>query len=407
MQSRVQRWLNDHSELGVRWYIKRLSGNDTLANGTHQAGPYIPKRFLFEVFPALDRREALNPDVWFNLFVDSHDEQRTVRGIWYNNVFHSGTRNETRITGLGGRSSALLDPESTGALTVFAFSEATTTARAVCHVWVCRTEAEEDQAEDRFGPVEPGISTVLVPHPDTMSHFSSRQVRRNCWLEPGEIPSEWLETYPTGAEFARASLELATFGTLSPDKRLMKRRLCEFDLFRSVEEAVELPKVRQGFESMETFLALAQSILQRRKARSGISLEIHARAIFKEEGLLEDQHFAYQVVTPRGRRPDFVFPSAAAFLDPTYPVSRLRMLAVKTTCRDRWRQVLNEADRPIHCTHLLTVQEGVSEAQYREMVQSGVQLVVPAPLQRKYPRTVQPTLQSLREFIREVRQLDR
>ena len=158
---------------------------------------------------------------------------------------------------------------------------------------------------------------------------------------------------------------------------------------------------------METFLALAQSILQRRKARSGMSLEIHARAIFMEEGLIEDQHFAYQMVTPRGRRPDFVFPTADAFGDPMFPAEQLRMLAVKTTCRDRWRQVVNEADRPIQYTHLLTVQEGVSVKQHEEMVDSGVKLVVPAPLHDKFPSKVRPELQTLGEFIDEVRQLVR
>ena len=72
-------------------------------------------------------------------------------------------------------------------------------------------------------------------------------------------------------------------------------------------------RIKYGFDKMQTFLALAQTILQRRKARSGRSLEIHARAIFKEEGLREDRHFSYQVVTPQGRRPDFVFPSEAAY----------------------------------------------------------------------------------------------
>ena len=401
----LREWLDDHSGRGVHWYLKRLSGNDTLANATHQAGPYLPKEFLFGLLPVLKKPEKLNPDARFDLYIDSHDDHRRVRAVWYNNKLHSGTRNETRVTGLGGSASALLDPDNTGALVLFAFLESTPSKEPVCHVWVCRDETEEDLIEDRIGPVEPGTSTVLIPHPETVSDFVSGRRRQDCWLDPSDIPSQWLEKYPSGAEFARKSLELRMYGSLSPDKRLMNRRRCEYELFRSVEEAVELPKIRRGFDNMETFLTIAQSILQRRKARSGNSLEIHARAIFKEEGLLEDQHFAYQVVTPRGRRPDFVFPSAAAYMDPTFPTSRLRMLAVKTTCRDRWRQVLNEADRAIQWTHLLTVQQGVSEAQHREMAESGVKLVVPAPLKTTFPSSVRRELQTLGEFIVEVRQL--
>ena len=233
----------------------------------------------------------------------------------------------------------------------------------------------------------------------------TKKLRRDCWLEPGQIPSRWLAEYPSGAEFAKKSLELNLYDSLPPDRRLIRRRECEYELYRSVEEAVELPKIKHGFETMDAFLTLAQSILQRRKARSGHSLEIHARAIFEEEGLLEHEHFAYQIVTPRGRRPDFVFPSEAAYVDPGFPSERLRMLAVKTTCRDRWRQVLNEADRRIPRTHLLTVQEGVSVAQYKEMAQSGVKLVVPTPLKSRFPSSIRAELQSLGEFIDEVRQL--
>ena len=69
-------------------------------------------------------------------------------------------------------------------------------------------------------------------------------------------------------------------------------------------------------------------------------------------------------------------PPKADYQDPGFPATRLRMLAVKTTCKDRWRQVLNEAAR-IPAKHLLTLQEGVSENQFREMTESGVRLVVP------------------------------
>ncbi len=78
------------------------------------------------------------------------------------------------------------------------------------------------------------------------------------------------------------------------------------------------------------------------------------------------------------------------------------MLAAKTTCKDRWRQVINEADR-IGTKHLLTLQEGLSENQFREMTDAKVLLVVPAPLVKSYPASVQPHLQTLESFIADVR----
>ena len=152
----LQEWLDDHSGHGVHWYSKRLSGNDMLANATHQAGPYLPKQFLFGLFPGLKKPEKLNPDARFDLYIGSHNDHRRVRAVWYNNKLHSGTRNEIRVTGLGGSASALLDPENTGALVLFAFLESTPSKEPVCNVWVCRDETEENLIEDRIGPVEPG-----------------------------------------------------------------------------------------------------------------------------------------------------------------------------------------------------------------------------------------------------------
>jgi hypothetical protein len=48
---------------------------------------------------------------------------------------------------------------------------------------------------------------------------------------------------------------------------------------------------------------------------------------------------------------------------------------------------------------LLTLQEGVSENQFKEMTNAGVQLVVPAPVVSAYPKSIQPHLQTLESFI--------
>jgi len=191
---------------------------------------------------------------------------------------------------------------------------------------------------------------------------------------------------------------------LDPDRRLLRRRECEFEIFRSVEQAIELPNILAGFTTVDGFIARAQTILQRRKARSGRSLELHTREIFLEERLVEGIDFAHQPVSENGKTPDFLFPSAAAYRDTSFPADQLRMLAVKTTCKDRWRQILNEADR-IPNKHLLTLQEGVSESQFSEMTNAGVRLVVPGGLTKKFPDSVQPHLQSLESFIGDVRLL--
>lgn len=224
------------------------------------------------------------------------------------------------------------------------------------------------------------------------------------WLRASEIPSAWVQKFPTGLDIIERAVKLRPDAEINVDKRILRRRECEYEVFRSVEEAVELPRIKQGFENVDDFVAKAQTILQRRKSRAGLSLELHTRAIFIEEGLKEDKDFFYGCESEFGKKPDFIFPSEAAYRDTKYSATKLRMLAVKTTCKDRWRQILNEADR-IVTKHLFTLQEGVSENQFREMTQANVKLVVPEPLIGKYPKKVRPELQTLESFMADIRML--
>lgn len=397
-------WIAEFARPGNVWYLKRLSANDTLANGAHQAGPYFPKELLFEVLPQLQIREMLNPRCGVQVWVDSHPEAREVTAIWYNNRLHGGTRDETRITGWGGGASALLDPDSTGALTAFVFEESVGNGMPSLHVWVCNGY-EDEVFEDLVGPVDPGKSVIWRPGVAT-NLFSPALPRVSCALAREELPSAWLAEFPRAADIVHKTVELRPLQSEGPDERLLRRRACEFELFQSVERTWEEPKIAAGFRSIDEFLTLAQTILQRRKSRSGRSLELHAKEIFAEEGLLQGRDFDHGCNSEGEKKPDFLFPSAAAYRDPDWPVARLRMLAAKTTARDRWRQVLNEADR-LQTKHLLTLQEGVSLNQFSEMEAAQLRLVVPKSLMDKYPAAVRPRLISLESFIAEVRTLAR
>lgn len=78
------------------------------------------------------------------------------------------------------------------------------------------------------------------------------------------------------------------------------------------------------------------------------------------------------------------------------------MLAAKTTCKDRWRQVVAEAQR-ISTKHLFTLQQGVSDNQLNDMYGKGIVLVIPAPLKTSYPTNWRNDLLTLKDFIELVR----
>lgn len=401
-------WLNLQSVDGAVWYVKRLSGNDTLANGSHQAGPYTPNKLIFDVFPQLDTADVLNPDVWINLYIDSHADHRNVRLVYYNNrrATENGTRNECRITNLGGGASPLLDPESTGSIAVFVFRPEDSGAMAA-FVWVCGHPTEEDVVEERLGvTLDPGQYAIWKQ--DESFAFigltTATSTHDPCDMQPADIPAAWLEKLPSGLDIIQKAVVLRKVTGMNPDRRILSRRECEYLIFKAVERAFYMPRISQPFGSIEEFLTLAQTILQSRKTRSGRSLELHIREILTEENFVPEKDFSHSPVIEGGKRPDFVFPSKSAYDNNAFPATKLRMLGAKTTVKDRWRQIINEAGR-IPVKHLITLQEGVSPAQFKEMRDAGVHLVVPERLHESYPKDVRPHLITVEGFLGDLRAL--
>ena len=75
------------------------------------------------------------------------------------------------------------------------------------------------------------------------------------------------------------------------------------------------------------------------------------------------------------------------------------MLGVKTTCKDRWRHVLNEAAR-ITSKHLLTLEPRISDNQTDEMEGDNLQLVVPKSLHSSYSKNRQQWLFCVEDLIK-------
>ena len=389
-------WISECRALGGYWYAKRLSANDTGANGSHQAGPYLPKDAVFRLFPGLRRSSELNPRVPFTAVAGSHSHQAECNAIWY----RQGTRNETRITGWGGGSSPLLDPENTGAIALFFFTGDGDGQE--CRYWVCRDEHDEDCAESFAGPVEPGRQRFWTADGRLAAETGADDQPVPCWIEEAQLPENWLRKFPSTLDIFRKALDLAPYTEMAIDERLLRRHECEYTVFRSVE-FVELSQIiRQGFQNTEDFLDKAQSVLQRRKSRSGYSLQHQVKAILDEEKVRHTPQPRVETLN----RPDFIFPSQNDYSDRTFPDDRLRMLGCKNTVKERWEQVVGEADR-IRVKHLFTLQEGVSENQYEKMSNRGIRLVVPRSRHSSYPPSVRPSLLSLEDFVSEVKQLDR
>jgi hypothetical protein len=169
--------------------------------------------------------------------------------------------------------------------------------------------------------------------------------------------------------------------------------------FRTLEEAIETPRIASRFRSIDAFIEYSKAVANRRKSRMGYSFENHLSELFRRRQL----RFARNAVTEGRSRPDFLFPGITAYVDTSYPSERLRMLGAKSTCKDRWRQILVEADR-IRTKHLCTLEAGISPAQTDEMTRQHVRLVVPHRYHGTYSEAQQRRLMTVEAFIAEVQE---
>jgi hypothetical protein len=194
--------------------------------------------------------------------------------------------------------------------------------------------------------------------------------------------------------FARETLRNLS-SVADPDNAIVLWMEQEEILFRTLERHVVANRLVQGFgDDVDTFVDFSLSVQNRRKCRAGYALENHLEAVFKDHQV----RYARQRVTENKTRPDFVFPSIEAYYDASFPPEELTMLGVKQTCKDRWRQVLSEANR-IGRKHLLTLEPSISRNQTDEMQAHQVQLVVPTQIQATYHPTQRQRLINLAEFI--------
>ena len=153
------------------------------------------------------------------------------------------------------------------------------------------------------------------------------------------------------------------------------------------------------FCSIDAFGQTANEVLNRRKSRAGKSLEHHLACIFKSNDLI----FEERAITEDNKKPDFLFPNAECYHNLLFPADDLIVLGAKTTCKDRWRQVLTKSDR-VDVKYLFTLQKGISRNQLREMHDSRLTLAVPKQYISSFPEEYQEELSDLSGFIRMVQE---
>lgn len=201
----------------------------------------------------------------------------------------------------------------------------------------------------------------------------------------------------TFSAFARSKSNYKHAMDASADEVLFDWYNTEDYLFRIFEESLLAERIERGF-TPDSFVSYALSVLNRRKSRAGQSLENHIAQVFIDNKLI----FSRTPITEAKSKPDFLFPGIKYYLDVDFPEELLHMLGVKTTCKDRWRQVLVEAKR-VSNKHLLTMQGAISVNQTKEMQMHNLQLVVPKMIHSSYTHEQQEWLWSVDDFLVELK----
>lgn len=239
--------------------------------------------------------------------------------------------------------------------------------------------------------------------------FAARYILDELSIEPEEPEADALDAlvdrfgfaFPTTKVFsALARDSLPDISAVDdPDLALIEWLDREEQLFRRLERRIVAERIGDGFNleggvDVDGFLAFSLSVQNRRKSRAGHALENHLEALFTAQGL----RHVRGAETENRNKPDFLFPDVASYRDVAFPVDRLTMLGAKSTLKDRWRQVLSEAER-IPEKHLLTLEPGISENQTDEMRAKGLSLVVPARLHDTFRPGQRAWLLDVNQFI--------
>lgn len=368
-------------------WCRFITGNDTGTTGSHQAGFYIPKCASALLFDEPGRK--------------GENKEKTVQIKWQDDFttescmkyYGQRTRNEYRITRFG-RNFPFLQDENVGDLLIIAkFTEEDYAG----YVLSSDEDIDEFFAYFNLAPDETNqlidIDGSVKPDEKIAQLLQSFVAQFNNFPETRQMAQGARDCYNNAYGIAENALRK------KPDEVLLNWVDTEYRLFKCMEEKVYADVISKPFDSIDAFVQIANEVLNRRKSRAGKSLEHHLADIFTHNELV----FEEQAITEDNKKPDFLFPNGECYHNMQFPADDLIVLGAKTTCKDRWRQVLTEADR-VDVKYLFTLQQGISKNQLKEMHDSRLTLVVPHKYIASFPQEYQSEISDLKRFISLVRQ---
>ena len=361
---------------------KFITANDTGTTGGHQCGYHISKD-AWSMF--LDEEATRGSNIDIPISIRWQNDFETESRFKYYGV---GTRNEYRITRFG-RGFPFLNDENVGDLLVLARFD-----KDYYEAFVLQTDDDIDDFFSYFNLSYDKTNQIIDVHQSELPEQRLLTLIENFVAKFADFPDTRVMASGARTCYNEANSIITRNIVTTPDDILLGWLDTEYTLFKYMEEKVYSDITTKPFPNIDTFVAMANEVLNRRKSRAGKSLEHHLADIFTHNKLI----FEEQVITEEKKKPDFVFPNGQCYHNLTFPGELLTVLGAKTTCKDRWRQVLNEADR-VDDKYLFTLQQGISSNQLKEMQDYRLHLVVPHKYLTSFPKEYRGDICDLSAFI--------
>lgn len=369
------------TEDGQTTYCKFITPNDTGSTGGHQSGYHISKTAWSLFFDSPGIRGA-NKDK--TVIIQWQDDFETESRFTY---YGTGTRNEYRLTRFG-RGFPFLNDENIGSLLVMS-----KVADDHYKAYTLETEIEIENYLNFFG-ISPDKANGLIPELTATPTNLQRLIDDYIQSLSNGFPTTEILSIKAREIFFSANRQNEQFAARFPDLAITDWVNAEFDLFKAVERRIYSSQLTRPFSDVDKLVSFSNTVLNRRKSRAGKSLEHHLEKIFDVNNL----PYTSQGITEGKKKPDFIIPSITLYHDNGFSDGKLVFLGAKTTCKDRWRQVLNEATRIPH-KHLFTLQQGISSNQLQEMKDENLTLVVPEKHLFTFPAEHRADILTLKNFI--------
>lgn len=367
-------------------FSKFITANDAGVTGGHQAGFHIHKH-SWSLFFDKPGEKGSNKDIFIK--IRWHNDFETDSRFIYYGI---GTRNEYRLTRFG-RGFPFLKDENIGDLLVIAKRE-----DKYYDAYVLSSDEDIDGFFNAFG-ISSTETNGILPKESVLTTEERLMILFEEFIK--SLTVDFPPTIELAINARRIFFKAYNLSEQivkeKPDIELINWIATEFELFKALENDRYGDLIKTPFSTVEALIKTANTILNRRKSRAGKSLEHHLSKIFN----IWDLNYTAQAVTEAKKKPDFIFPDIDTYFKEPVGSKKLVFLGAKTTCKDRWRQIVGEANR-IPQKHLFTLQQGISTNQLNEMKLSGVTLVVPKPYLTSFPKQNRQDIWTLDKFVQYV-----